>query len=167
MSDYSGSRVYVATSLITGLTTAAREMVTLLASSMSRVELLKLELSQTSTVASGAKMSVELWRGTSASTGGSTAAAITPVNRDGWITAPASTSTVTGDSTTLNSTANSARLHAGAFDADSGQFCWEPCCPPNLDILQRFSARINPLTTAELGGMAMTLTFREGGKIPV
>jgi hypothetical protein len=166
MSDCHQSRVYMATALITGLTTAAAEMITLLASSLSRVEILKLELSQLSTL-SGAKASVEIWRGTSASTGGSTGAAITPVNKDGWITAPGSTSTVTGNSTTLNSTANSSRLFAGSFDAGAGLFCWQPDPRPNLDILQRFSARINPLTTAELSGMAVTLTYREGGRNPV
>lgn len=164
MNDWHEGRVYTASALLTGLTTAASEIISLVASSLSRVELISLELMQTSTL-SGARASIEGFRGTSASTGGSTGTAITPTNRDGWITAPASTSVVSGNSVTLNSTANSARLFAGAMDAD-GQFCWKPDPKPNLDILQRFNVRWAPLTTAELGGVAVTLTYREGGKNP-
>ncbi len=163
----SDGRVYTATAVTTTIA-GITEIVTLLASSMSEVEILKLELAQTTTIGSTALLPiyVELFRGTSASTGGSTGAAITPANKNGWITAPASTSTVTGNSTTPNSTANDVRLHAGAFDLDSGLYCWEPCPPPNLDLAQRFHARITPATTAAISNMAMTLTFREGGKVP-
>lgn len=162
----SDGRVYTASAVTTSIA-GITGIVTLLASSLSEVEILKLELSLAST-SSGTFLPtyVEMFRGSSASTGGSTGSAITPANRNGWITAPASTSVVTGNSTTPNSTANDVRLHAGAFDQGSGLFCWEPCPPPNLDIMQRFHARITPLTTTPAVTMAMTLTFREGGKVP-
>jgi len=157
-----GGRIFTACNRITALTTAASEVVTLVASSQSRVELAKLELGQPS---SGAitPMLVEVFRGTGT---GSTGAAITPVNRNGWSQAVASTCTVTGNSTTPNSTSGASLLHVGTFDQGSGQFCWEPCHRPNLEISQRFSARVTPLTTAILTGLTMTLTFREGGKVP-
>jgi hypothetical protein len=157
-----GGRIYTACNRITALTTAAAEVVTLLPSSMSRVELVSLHLGQPS---SGAitPMLVELFRG---STGGSTGATVTPVNRNGWSAAPASTCAVTGNSTTPNSTASASLLHLGTFDQGSGKFDWEPCHRPNLEISQRFSARVTPMTTAILTGLTMTLTFREGGKIP-
>lgn len=163
----SDGRVYTATAVTTAIA-GVTEMVTLLASSLSEVEILKLELAQTTTVGSTAVLPayVEMFRGSSASTGGSTGGAITPANRNGWITAPASTSTVTGNSTTPNSTANDVRLHVGSFDLGSGLFCWEPCPPPNLDIMQRFHARLTPVSTAPSMNMTMTLTFREGGKVP-
>lgn len=155
----SDGRVYTASAVTTGIT-GVTEIVSLLASSLSEVEILKLELGHATTELAY----VEMFRGTSASTGGSTGGAITPANRNGWVTAPASTSVVTGNSTTVNSTANEVRLHAGRFDADARTFCWEPCPPPNLDIMQRFHARVT--STAELTSMTMTLTFREGGKVP-
>lgn len=157
-------RFYTASLSISALTTAATEIMSLLPSSLSRVELHKLELGQTST-STLTPARVELFRGSTA--GGSTGSAITPVNRDGWSNAPASTSAVTGNSTTPNSTASgSVHLHIGTFDVDSGQFCWEPCPPPVLDISQRFWARFTPLTTAALTGLTAVLTFREVGKIP-
>lgn len=158
-----GGRIYTACNQITAMTTAATEVVTLLPSSVSRVELVSLKLGQLLSTALITPMLVELYRG---STGGSTGGSITPVNRNGWSAAPASTCTVTGNSTTPNSTASASLLHRGTFDHGSGHFCWEPCHRPNLEISQMFSARVTPMTTAALNGLTMTLTFREGGKIP-
>lgn len=165
MGSYQGGsdgRVYTASAVTTSIA-GITGIVSLLASSMSEVEILKLELAQATTAV--IPTYVELFRGTSASTGGSTGGAITPANRNGWVTAPASTSAVTGNSTTPNSTANDVRLHADGFDLGAGKFCWEPCPPPNLDIMQRFHARLTPATTVAMT-MTMTLTFREGGKVP-
>jgi hypothetical protein len=158
-----GGRIYTACNQITALTTAATEVVTLLPSSMTRVEIVSLHLGQLLSTALVTPMLVELWRGVGT---GSTGAAITPVNRNGWTAAPASTCTVTGNSTTPNSTASASLLHRETFEQDSGKFTWEPCHRPNLEISQRFSARVTPMTTAALNGLTMTLTFREGGKIP-
>jgi hypothetical protein len=157
-----GGRIYTACNRITAMTTAATEVVSLLPSSLSRVEVVSLELGQPT---SGAitPMLVEIFRGAGT---GSTGAAITPVNRNGWTAAPASTCSVIGNSTTPNSTAGASLIHLDTFDQASGKFCWEPCHRPNLEISQRFSARVTPMTTAILTGLTMTLTFREGGRIP-
>lgn len=159
-------RIFTVTQLLAAMTTAATDAVTLSGSTAaggSRVEILKLELQQFTTAP--LPTAVELWRG---STGGSTAAAITPVNRNGWPTAPAAVATVTGASTSvLNSTTSAARLHVGGFGMDSGQYCYEPCFPPVIDYSQRFHARFTAQSTeGALGEMAMTLTFREIGKVP-
>lgn len=158
-----GGRIYTACNLISALTTAATEVVSLLPSSVTRVELVSLKLGQLASTALITPMMVEMFRG---STGGSTGGTITPVNRNGWSAAPASTCTVTGNSTTPNSTASAVLIHQDAFEHDSGLFCWEPCHRPNLEISQRFTARVTPMTSATLNGLTMTLTFREGGKIP-
>lgn len=159
-------RIYTVPIDLAALTTAPNEIVSLLASSASsRVELLRLELGQTSTGVVAA-IKVELFRGTSASVGGSTGAAVTPVNRNGWAAAPAAASSASGPSTTPNSTANEQRFQSGSFDQAAGQYVWLPDFPETLDLSQRFHVRLTPLTTAVLPGIAGTLTFREVGAIP-
>lgn len=155
-------RFYTASLSVAALTSAPTEVMGLLPSSVSRVELHELIMGQAPTSAIQA-MRVELYRG---STGGSTGSAITPVNRDGWATAPASTSAVTGNSTTPNSTSSAVYLGVGTFEQDSGQFRWNPCPAPVLDISQRFTVRVTPLTFSSTPGLAATLVFREVGKIP-
>jgi hypothetical protein len=157
-------RIYTATQLVV-MTTAPNEVVSLLASSLARVEILGLKLGESSTGTAWAA-NVELFRGTSASTGGSTGAAVPSVNRSGWLTAPAATSVVSAASTTLNSTANTSRLDADTIAIDSGKYEFKPSFPPILDIFQRFHARITPLTTAALTGVAVTLTYKEVGRTP-
>lgn len=157
-------RIYLVTQLLPSLTTAAQEMISLVASTLARVEILRLELGQLTS--SPIPMSIETWRN---STGGSTGGTLPSVNREGWPTAPAAVATVTGQSTTLNSTStatqNVVRLQADTFEIDSGQYTYQPEFPPIIDYSQRYSARISPLTTAAVVGMAVTLTFRETGKI--
>lgn len=160
-------RIYTVTQVLAALTTAPNEFMSLLASSLSKVELLKLEMGQASTAAM-TPMTVELFRHTSASTGGSTAGgALTPVNIRGHANAPASTSVVVAASTVPHSTAQAARFHADTFEFDSGKFSWCPPFPETLDIAQRFHVRLTGLTTASLNGIVGTLTYRETGKIPV
>jgi hypothetical protein len=155
-------RIYTA-SILFSLTTAATEIFSLLASSLSRVEIMSLDLQQNSTLPQA--ISVEMYRG---STGGSTGAAIVPANRSGWAAAPASTSVVTGNSTTLNSTTSSgvARIFAGGFKVDSGNFRYAPTLGPVIDVSQRFSARVSAPSTAAALSLAGLLTYRETGKTP-
>jgi hypothetical protein len=158
-------RVYTVASSIAALTAAPTEVVSLIASSLSRVDLLKLELGQRST-GGVAAMAVDLFAATSAALGGSTGVALTPINRERRASAPASTCSILAESTTPNSTAAAVRVAAGTFDTASGKYNWEPPLPVVLDPSQRFAARISALTTAQLGGLTMTLTFRELGKTP-
>lgn len=158
-------RIYTATQLFSLTTAAATEIFTVVASTLARLEILRLELNLVSSAPVPLPNSVEIWRGTSASTGGSTGTAITPVNRNGWLTAPAAVAVVTGQSTTLNSTANTARLAAGAIAPDSGQYIYQPVFPPVLDYAQRFSARVGS-SVPVAAPLAATLTFRETGRVP-
>lgn len=159
-------RIYTVTQTLAALTTAPNELMSLIASSQSKVELMKLELGQMSTSTITA-MLVELFRHTSASTGGSTAGgALTPVNIKGHVAAPASTSIVVAASTVPHSTAQASRFHADTVAIDSGKFVWNPQFPEVVDVNQRFHARLTALTTAALTGIAATLTYREVGKIP-
>ena len=161
--DLDTGRIYTVTQSLAAMSSGQFDAVSLVASTLARLEILKLEMQQgSSTLAGGI---VELWRG---STGGSTAAAITAVNRNGWAAAPLAVATVTGASTgTLNSTSSAARLHAGGFEYDSGKYCYEPCFPPVIEYLQRFHARVTPgPTTGSTTPLAVTLTFRELGRVP-
>jgi hypothetical protein len=144
---------------------AAIEVFTLLASTLSRVDILKLELAQqTSAAVSGL---IEHWRG---STGGSTGTAVASVSQEGYAAAPAAVSVITGVSTTLNSTStasqNVVRTEANAFEMDSGKYKFEPVFPPSVDYLQRYSVRLTP-STAPSGPIVATLTFRETGRAQV
>jgi hypothetical protein len=154
-------RIFTASLLIAALTTNPTSIMSLVASSLSRVEILKLEMQQISTLPQAA--SVELWRGTGT---GSTGTALVPANRNGWPTAQVSTSVVNGNSTVLDSTVGATRVHAGGFEVDSGKYCYEPCLPPVVDFSQRFSARISAPSTAAALPLAATLTFRETGRFP-
>ena len=154
-------RIFTASALVT-LSTVATEIFTLLASSLSRVEIISLEMQQNSTLPQA--MSVEMFRTTAAAL--STGAAITPANRNGWPTAPAGSATVTGNSTTLNSTAAATRVFAGGFEVNSGRFRFAPALGPIVDSSQRFSARISAPSTATGLTLAASLSFREVGRIP-
>lgn len=159
-------RIYTVAQRISALTTGPTEVMSLIASSMSKVELLRLELAQTSTLPV-VGMIAELFRHTSASTGGSTAGgALVPVNIRGHAAAPASTSVVVAASTVAHSTAAAARFFADTFAMDSGKFAWSPPFPETVDVNQRFHARITSLTTLGLGGLTASLTFRETGRVP-
>lgn len=154
-------RIYTATQLFT-MTTAPTEVFSLVASSLSRAEIISVELQQNTTTPQA--MPVEMYRG---STGGSTGGTITPANREGWPAAPVALAAVSGQSTTPNSTASVtiARTYAGAFQVDSGWFKYEPSLGPIVDLSQRFNVRVGGSTGTGTFQMAATLTFRETGKI--
>ena len=157
-------RIYYWTQAISsGQLTTGAEVFTLLASTLSRVDILKLELAQQSSGPIAAL--IEHWRG---STGGSTGTAIPAVSQEGWATAPAAVSAISGVSTTLNSTStasqNVVRTEANAFEQDSGKYKFEPDFPPIVDYLQRYSVRVT--STGGIGPMVATLTFRETGRVP-
>ena len=159
-------RIYTATQRLAALTTAPNELFSLLASSLSKVEMVRLELGLQSTAGVAAVL-VEIFRHSSLSTGGSTAGgAIVPVNVRGHAAAPAAVSVVVAASTVPHSTAQGSRVHADVVEMDSGRFRWAAPFPITVDAGQRFHARLTPLTTAALGGVSMTATFRETGRIP-
>lgn len=155
-------RIYTVTQAVAAMSSGQFDAITVVASTLARLEILRLEMQQNSTAVMAA--AVELWRG---STGGSTAAAIVAANRNGWPTAQAAVATVSGISTgTLNSTSSAARVHSGGFEVDSGKYCYEPCFPTGIDYLQRFHARVTPGSLTSTAPLAVTLTFRELGRVP-
>jgi hypothetical protein len=99
---------------------------------------------------------------------GGSGTAIPAVSQEGWATAPAAVSAISGVSTTLNSTStasqNVVRTEANAFEQDSGKYKFEPDFPPIVDYLQRYSVRVT--STGGIGPMVATLTFRETGRVP-
>lgn len=154
--------VFTVTQLSTAF--AGGDLLTLLSTANSRVQLLGIELQQVSTVVH--PMSVELFRGTTSV--GAGGAAITPVNRDGYPNAKAAISTVLGPPSAGNSTASAERLCAGGISLADGKFRWEPCLPPNIGVSDSFHLRTSTSTVSSGGpGLAMTMTFREVGKMPV
>jgi hypothetical protein len=169
MSDFDNPTgpVFTATQLISSF--LGGDLLTMLSTANSRVQLLSLELQQIQQTTSEVTlpMAVEMFRGTtSVGAGGAT---ITPVNRDGYPNAKSAISTVLGPPSAGNSTASAERLHAGGTGVDSGRFCWEPCLPPNIGANDSFHIRTSTSLAASTVGirMAMTLTFREIGKLPV
>ena len=160
-------RVYYWTQTISSgqlSTASATEIFTLLASTLSRVDIMALDLSQQTTPPVGAL--IEHWRG---STGGSTGTAIASVSQEGWGAAPAAVSVITGVSTTLNSTStasqNVVRTELDSFEQDSGRCEYFPDFPPSVDYLQRYSVRVSPQSPS--GPIVATLTFRETGRAQV
>ena len=152
-------QTYFATLLSSALSTAAgHDLLSLLSTGASRVEVVGLELQQLTTAPQPA--SVELWRGSTGVTAGSALAA---VPREGWPAKPAAKSAITANSSTLLSTASAVRLHAGGFEPDSGHFCWRPEFPVTLDSSARFHARMG---TPGPFSVAATIEWREVGKIP-
>lgn len=170
MSDFENPTgpVFTASQLISGF--LGGDLLTLLSTANSRVQLLSLEMQQiqqTTAEATSLPMAVELFRGTtSVGAGGAT---VPSVNRDGFPNAKSAISTVLGPPSAGNSTASAERLHAGGLSPDEGRFCWEPCLPPNLGVNDSFHIRTSTSLSSSTAGirLAMTLTFREVGKMPV
>jgi hypothetical protein len=167
MSDYNRSDpVYTASQLVSAF--AGGDILTMLTSAGSKVEILSVEMSQIpgSTAPLVHPMSVEIFKDTtSEGTGGAT---ITPAPMQGHAGARASTTTVLGPPSAGNSTASATRLHAGGFGVDGGQFCWEPCVPPVLSLNDSLHVRTSTSVISTAGvTLAMTLTFRELGKMPL
>ena len=158
MREHDG-QTYFATLLTSALTTAAgHDLLSLLSSGASRVEIVGLELQQLTTTPTAA--AIELFRGTTAAAVGSSIAA---VPREGWPTKPAAKSGINANSSTLLSTASAVRVHAGGFEPDSGHFCWRPEFPVTLESSARFHARVG---TPGPFSIAATLEWREVGRVP-
>ena len=140
--------------------TAAQDLVALLASSLSKVRLRKFAVSmRSSDVEDLQALGVELFRG-STSTPGSTSP-LTPVNIEPHSGAPSAQSVVHRNSLTLMSTASAQRLWTGAM---SDGFCYEPeyDLAPVIDTGQRLHARLTQPSAAGVFHIAMT--FDEIGK---
>lgn len=156
-------QIFTATLLSTALSTGGpHDLLALLSTGASQVEVLRLELQQISTAPQA--MSVELFRGSTANPGGS---AITPANMSGWPSAPLAKSGLNGNSSTPMSTASAVRIAAGGFGADSGKYVFEPAGNLVLSSIgggQRAHVRVSAPGAAV--PIALTMTFAERGRIP-
>lgn len=142
-------------------TTNPSDLISILASSLSRVVVSRVVVASPSTAGAPVNMGIELWRG---STSAAIGTGITPTNHVGWSAAPSAGSSVTGPSTTLLSTASARLLHADALS--DGRFEYKPPFgyEPILEAGQRFHVRGTSIAAA--GGANVTLTFVEIGKKP-
>lgn len=152
--------VFTASQLVTSFT--GGDLMTVLGSSNTRVELLSVHMQQASTAPQ--PLSVEIFRGTtSVGTGGAT---VTPANVAPWSRSAAVS--VLGQPSAGNSTASAARVEAGGFGVDDGSYSYKPCVPPMLNTSQNLHIRTSTMgSTANAVTMAMTITFRELGKPPL
>lgn len=164
MSDHgNGGEVFAASQILTGF--SGGDVMTLIGSSNTRVELLSLrmQLTSTSTAPLAQSAAVEIYRGTTSTGGGG--ATILPTNLQPW--ARAAAVTVLGQPSAGNSTASAARIDAGGFSVGEGDYCYEPCPKPILSASQNMHIRTSAWSTAATLNLAMTLTFREIGKLPL
>lgn len=154
--------IFTATLVTTGFVTG--DIFTLVPSSDSRVDVLAVEIQQISTLSSApVSAGVELWRGTT-TTGSSSGAAMAAVNAMPW--GRAAVSAAYGPPSAGNSTASASRVFAGGFGVADGDFCYAPLVPTSLNISQRLFARTVGIATASTVPLAVTVTFRETGKVP-
>lgn len=167
MSDkYEGMPVFTASQLVSAFT--GGDILTMLTSANSKVQVLAIQMAQAmaTTAPFIIPMLVEVFRGTaSVGAGGAT---ITPANMEGHSGARASTTTVLGPPSAGNSTASATRLYAGGMSGAEGQFSWAPCDAPILSLNDSLHVRTSTSAISTAGvSMAMTVTFRELGKMPV
>lgn len=162
--DYNNAPVFLASQLITS--TNGGDVMTVLSTAASRVQILSVDMQTftTSTAVASLGMSAEIFRSsTSVGAGGAT---ITPVNAGGHSGAKAAVSAVLGPPTAGNSTAASERLFAGGFGVSDGKFRWEPEFPVTMAVSDVLFVRVGAALSGPVS-LAMTLTFREIGKMPI
>lgn len=130
-----------------------------LLSSASRLELIELSLTQTSSVVSNDQtLGIAVWRGSTANSSGG--AAITPININGSTASQSASAGVTGPSTTLASSASQVLVLAEAFSVRDGfRYRPDPLERPLLNSNQRLHVRMTaPSTAMTFYG---TATFRQ------
>lgn len=138
------------------------DLFTLLSTAASRVKVEKIELQQVATAVH--PMYVEIFRGTtSVGTGGSD---LPVANHFSWGRAPVTE--VLGPPSAGNSTDSATRVAAGGIDVEGGGYVYEPCVPMLVDVSENLHLRLSTSTISTAGvTMAMAVTFREIGKLPV
>jgi hypothetical protein len=162
--DYSNAPVFLASQVISA--TTGGDVMTILSTAASRVQILSVDMQTftTSTASVSLGMTAEIFRSsTSAGAGGAT---ITPVNAGGHSGAKSAVSAVLGPPSAGNSTNASERLFAGGFGVDSGQFSWKPEFPVTMAVSDVAFVRVGGTLSGAVS-LAMTVAFREIGKMPI
>lgn len=153
--------VYTASFAAATMTTNPTDVFGILASSLSRVRIISVELGAQSSAPVAQMLGVQIWRGTTAS---STSVAIVPTNIEGHTGAVAAGSSVTLPTSGVVTTTSAVSLFANSWHLDDQNWKWEPCQSPILEKSQRMHVRVTaPSTTTSIYG---TLMFEEMGKIP-
>lgn len=153
------NQAFVATFTSSALSTGgAHDLLAMVSTSASRVELVAIELQQQTTTPWGG--GIEIFRGSTSTPGG---AAVTPASLAGWSTR-AAVSAVNANTTAAMSTASAVRLFNGGFEADSGRFEYRPDPMATLQLNQRLHLRLAAPSVAT--AIAWAVTFREIGRIP-
>jgi uncharacterized Zn-binding protein involved in type VI secretion len=152
---------YSVTQQVTFSTTNPSDLVSILASSLSRVVLQGVQVSAPSTAGAPVNMGIEIFRG---STSAAIGTGVTPVNHVGWSAAAAAGSSATGASTTLLSTASAVRLVADAMSNGRYSYCPPHGYEPIFEVSQRLHVRGSNIAVA--GSVNVTATFVEIGKRP-
>jgi hypothetical protein len=163
--DYNNAPVFLASQILTN--SAGGDLMTVLSTAASRVQILSVSAQafSTSTSLVPLGMTAEVFRSsTSVGAGGAT---ITPINAGGHSGAKAAVSAVLGPPSAGNSTAASERLFAGGFEADNGRLLWEPDFPVTMAVSDVLIVRAGTPVGSTGVTIAMTLTFREIGKMPI
>lgn len=144
-------------------TTDPRDLCSILASSLSRVQVYEICIGIVSTgITEAQNIGIQLLRGSTAAAVGS---AIPVTNHVGWSAAPSAGSSCSGNSTALGSTASAVQLHADVTQA--GRYCYKPWpdYAPILEKAQRLHVRgtgpsAQPITVHG------SITFAEIGQKP-
>jgi hypothetical protein len=167
MTHFKESPVYTAAFFSTGITVNPLDVIGILASSLSRVAIHKVEIGlQSSAAPVGEDVGVLFLRGSTAS---STGAAITPKNVDGFAHKASAGSSVTSPSSILVSTASAELVYATNWHAQDDTFVYEPREWQDrlrLEASQRLHVRITGLQLQSSPAIYATLTFSEIGNVP-
>lgn len=144
------------------MTTNPYDLFTLLAPTGSMVALTRLEVSQVSSQSATVEQQLRLQIFTG-STGGTTAAGVTPRNLKRWTQAATAATSATGCSSSLNSTTSALDIYEVGVNVKYG-WCYEPDIEERITVTpgNRIHARVTaPSTALNLSG---TVFFEEIGK---
>ena len=144
-------------------TTDPRDLCSILASSLSRVQVYEVIAGIVSTgITDAQNVGITLLRGSTALAVGS---AIPVANHAGWSAAPAAGSSCTGNSTTLGSTTSAVQIHADVTQA--GRYAYKPLpdYAPILEKSQRLHVRMTA-PSAQPITVHGSITFAEIGQKP-
>lgn len=157
------AQVFTASFTASLTTTDPRDLMSVLASSISRVQVFEVIAGIVSTgITDAQNVGITLLRGSTAAAVGS---AIPVANHNGWTAAPSAGSSCSGNSTNLGSTTSATQIHADVTQA--GRYCYKPWpdYAPILEKSQRLHVRATA-PTAQPITVHGSITFAEIGQKP-
>lgn len=152
---------YSVSHVTSALSTNDHDLVSILASSDSKLEVCSVKVSlQTTDVANLPGPGIDIFRGSTGTWGSTTT--LPAANKEGHTGQTTASFTANRSSSGLISTASSTRLFSGCMTGEG--FEYEPDCKPIIDVSDRFFVRLR----GNAGGLAARITVetKEIGKIP-